>query len=126
MIRALRFAAHNVAHFDWNKGTTQAYLRSCAIPDRVTDKMYKQLHEMEDSEEKTDTASQSDSYVPYVWRSIVLMCAWMDAGMHHIFHGIVATIMMVMEEVFAGEARQAPFEDLINPYLLSIQELRLY
>ena len=42
MIRALRFAAHNVAHFKWNKGTTQAYLRSCAIPDRVTDKMYNQ------------------------------------------------------------------------------------
>jgi hypothetical protein len=61
-----------------------------------------------------------------MWRSIVSMCAWIDAGMHHIFHSIVATIMMVTEEVFAGEAKQAPFEDLINPYLLSIQELRLY
>lgn len=125
MIRALRFAAHNVAHFKWNKGTTQAYLRSCAIPDRVTDKMYNQLHEMEDSEETTDGACQSDIYIPYVWRSSVSMCAWIDAGMHLIFHGIIATIMKVMEEVFAGEARQVPFEDLINPYLLSIQELRL-
>ena len=33
--------------------------------------------------------------------------------------------MLAMEDVFAKEDRRGPFEDLINPYLLDIQELRL-
>ena len=68
---------------------------------------------------------QSNDYVPYVWRSIVSMSAWIDAGMHHIFHGIVATIMSAMEDVFVVEKKKEPFEDLVNPYLLDIQSLRL-
>ena len=53
------------------------------------------------------------------------MVSWIDAGMHHVFHGIVAWIMLEMETVLAGEDRKGPFEDVINPYLLGIQELRL-
>jgi len=45
--------------------------------------------------------------------------------MHHIFHGIVARVMLAMEDAFAKEDRRGPFEDLINPYLLDIQELIL-
>ena len=39
--------------------------------------------------------------------------------------GVIARIMLEIEAVFAGEDRKGPFEDLINPYLLGIQELRL-
>ena len=125
MLCALRYAAHNVLHCGWNKGTTKSYLKSCAVPDRITDKMYERFHNMDVSDNIDGVEVQSNDYVPYVWRSIVSMSAWIDAGMHHIFHGIVATIMSAMEDVFVVEKKKEPFEDLVNPYLLDIQSLRL-
>jgi len=70
-------------------------------------------------------AVESNEYVPYVWLSIISMSAWIDAGMHHIFHGVVARIMLAFEEFLTDEDRKTPFEDLVNPYLLDIANLRL-
>ena len=53
------------------------------------------------------------------------MSAWIDADMHHIFHGIVARIMLAFEEVLTDKDRNTPFEDLVNPYLLDIVTLWL-
>ena len=51
MLYALRFVARNVIHCRWNKGMTQSYLKSCAIPDRVTNKMYDSFNNMDVSED---------------------------------------------------------------------------
>ena len=106
MLAALRFAAHNVVHFRWNKGMTKSYLRICAIPDRVTNTMYDHLNNMEDPEERTEATEQSNEYVPFVWLSIVSTSAWIDAGMYHIFHGIVTGVMLAMEDVFTKEDKK--------------------
>jgi len=84
--------------------------------------MYDELHGLDDD---TEGCIDDKGFVPYVWNSIVPMCAWIDAGMHHIFHGVVARIMLVMEEVMSGEDKKGPFEDIINPYLIDIADLRL-
>ena len=68
---------------------------------------------------------QSNDYILFVWLYIVTMRTWIEAGMHHIFHGIVARIMLVMEEVFTDEDKKTTFEDMVNPYLFEIQALRL-
>ena len=125
MLCALRYAAHNVIHCKWNKGITQSYLRSCAIPDRVTNKMYDRFNNRDESDNREGAAVQSNDYVPYVWVSIISMSAWIDAGMHHIFHGVVARIMLAMEDVFVAEKKKESFEEMVNPYLLDIQALRL-
>ena len=53
------------------------------------------------------------------------MSAWIDAGMHHLFHGVVHRIMLEMKNVFTDKARQTPFENLANPHLQEIVSLRL-
>ena len=68
---------------------------------------------------------KSNEYIPKNWLSTVAMSAWIDAGMHHIFHGVVARIMLAMEDVFTDEDRKTPFENLVNPYLQKISHLRL-
>ena len=70
-------------------------------------------------------AVEANEYVPYVWLSIIAMSAWIAAGMHHIFHGIVARIMLAFDEVLTDKDRKIPFEDIVNPYLLDIVTLRL-
>ena len=125
MLCVLRYAAHNVLHGNWNKGQTQSYAQSCAIPDRVTDKMYDRFHAMDIADDTNGDAVKSNEYIPKVWLSTVAMSAWIDAGMHHIFHGVVARIMLAMEDVFTDEDRKTPFENLVNPYLQDIVHLRL-
>ena len=125
MLCVLRYAAHNVLYCGWKKGRTRAYCRSSAIPDRVTDGMYQRFHSMNKENDTDGDAVESNEYVPYVWLSIISMSAWIDAGMHHIFHGVVARIMLAFEEFLKDEDRKTPFEDLVNPYLLDIATLRL-
>ena len=40
MTTILRYAAHNITHMKWNKGTAESYCKSCAIPERAIDQMY--------------------------------------------------------------------------------------
>ena len=51
--------------------------------------------------------------------------AWINAGMHHIFHGVVAQIMQAMEEAFTHDMKKTEFENPVNPHLLEIASLRL-
>ena len=125
MVCALRFAAHNVIHHMWNKGTTFSYLKSCAIPDRVTDKLYTRFNKMDPSNDDEGVEVASNEYVPFVWLSIVCIGAWIDAGMHHVFHGVVARIMVLMEDVMTKEDKKTTFEDIANPHLAEIGSLRL-
>ena len=67
----------------------------------------------------------SEVYIPFAWLSCVPMRTWLEAGIHHMFHGVVARIMLVMEKVFTEEDNNSTFEDVVNPYLLEIQALRL-
>ena len=53
------------------------------------------------------------------------MCAWIKAGMHHIFHGVVTRVMSLFEQFFKDEDKNTEFEALVNPHLLEIASLRL-
>ena len=64
-------------------------------------------------------------WIPYIWRSVVGISVWINAGMHNIFHGVVARIMQAMEEAFTHDLKKTEFENLGNPHLLDIASLRL-
>ena len=51
---------------------------------------------------------QPEEYTPMAWKSDILMFSWIYARMRHVFHGIVAQIMLEMETVLAGEDRKGP------------------
>ena len=124
-ITVIRFAAHNIMHSGWNKGATKSYLKSCCVPDRVIDKVHAKFKQVSKNENIERNMVQSNDYIPFIWLSTILMSTWIDAGMHHIFHGVVARIMLLLEEVFADEDKKTAFEDVLNPYLLEIMSLRL-
>ena len=87
--------------------------------------MYATFNKRNPSLDKEGVMVHSNDYIPFVWISIVTMCAWIDAGMHHIFHGIVARIMLTMEDVFTHEDNNSTFQELVNPRLMEIRNLRL-
>ena len=87
--------------------------------------MYAAFNQMNPSLDKEGIMVQSNNYIPFVWLSVVPMCAWIDAGMHHIFHGIVARNMLIMEDVFTHKDKNSTFQELVNLHLMEIQHLRL-
>ena len=127
LLCALRFAAHNVLHDKWNKGVTSSYLKSCAVPDRVIDVMQKHVKNNAPTQDANafNPADDPEYWIPYIWRSVVGISAWIDAGMHHIFHGVVARTMLAVEEAFTHDLKKTEFENLVNPHLLEIASLRL-
>jgi len=53
------------------------------------------------------------------------MNAYLDCGMHLVFHGILAYCVEKMDEFLADHGLTQKFERLVNSYLLDIQSLRL-
>ena len=111
MCLALKFSAHNIVHCNWYKGNTKLYLISCAIPERVADQLYHHHDRMEDSRDTNTATALFEAASPNVLlQSIIPVGAWIEAAMHHVFHWVIARIMLLMEEVFAGEDSKGPFE----------------
>ena len=132
----------------WGKEKTETYLKTCSIPTDVSSIIFDKCNAIKQStlasnkeiNESTPASNEeiddgfADShqvmftdydYVPYVWLSCVSISAWIDAGMHHIFHGIMGSIMNVVSLFMKSEDKAATFESLVNPHLIEIQYLRL-
>ena len=125
LLCVLRYAAHNVLHSGWNKGQARAYCTSASINDRTTEKMIDKFHLMKATDDPNGEAVKSNDYVPGIWLTSIAMSVWIEAGMHHIFHGIVARVMSLFEQFFKDEDKNTEFEALVNPHLLEIASLRL-
>lgn len=106
---------------------TISYLNSCGIPERVINVMQEHVKIKPSHDENTDDPLpiKLEDWIPYFWRSVVAISTWIDAGMHHIFHGVVAVIMQALEVTFTHEKKNTELENLVNPCLLEIASLRL-
>ena len=116
LFAAVRFAAHNVRAKVWNKTVMRAYLISCSVPKKVREKVLNNASLVD---------SDDSCIIPRVWQSAMPMHAWIDTGMHHIFHGVVADVMDESEKFMADHKLKSDFETLVNTDLLDIQMLRL-
>ena len=67
----------------------------------------------------------TSNVVPLIWFSSLMMIAYLDCGMHLVFHGIVSYYVERMDEFIADHGLMPKFERLANVYLLDIQFLRL-
>ena len=56
------------------------------------------------------------SVLPLLWLSSLAMCAYVDCGMHLIFHGVVAYCVAQMEEFIKDHGLTQQFERLANHY----------
>ena len=108
LIQAGTFDTHNVMLGIWNKGVMEAYLRTCSIattvrtniwnlcrPKRTTNIINEEETNVVDDNEVDDSYAHiatvgESKFVPALWNSPLLMNAYLDCGMHLVFHGILA------------------------------------
>lgn len=98
MLCVLRYASHNVLHSRWNKVQAQVYCSSTAVNERATKKMIKHFRSINTKDDPNGEAMKSSNYVPRIWLCCVAMSAWIEAGMHHICHEVVARVMLLFEQ----------------------------
>ena len=148
LTEAVRLAAHNVTVGVWNKGVMDAYLRTCSVAGSVCNNIWSRCrpqsgvvnnegdnvvtdddNDMEDDGEIYDgyrpLVDGTSNIVPSIWFSTLMMSAYLDCGMHLVFHGIVAYCVERMDEFMADHGLTQKFERLANAYLLDIQSHRL-
>ena len=90
LVSCVRLASHNVRQKQRNKGTTV-----CSSLEELRD--FWSSHWWYARSCRKGHAHQwqhrhKDICIPYMWRSVVAINAFIDAGMHHIFHDIVCCI----------------------------------
>ena len=135
LIASVNYAAYHIRLNLWNKGMMDEYLRTCAISKRVREHLWSVI-----KNERTENASAEDGEIddgynpvtnshdnitPKLWHSRMAINSFIDCGMHLIFHGILASVVEVMESFFADHKIATSFERVVNVHLLEIQSLRL-
>ena len=135
LIASVNYAAYHVRFNLWNKGTMVAYLRTCAISQRVRDHLWSVIKHEQEEIMMVDDGEIDDGYkpltndlddpMPKLWHSRMDINSFIDCGMHLIFHGILASVVEVLESFFADHKIATAFERVVNVHLLEIQSMRL-
>jgi hypothetical protein len=143
---AVLLAAHNVSLGFWKKGVMDAYLRTYAVATSVRDLIWivcrpgsiskialqpenavleEDQSDMDIGDGYTPIVGDHSNVVPSLWYSPLMLNAYLDCGMHLVFHGIVAYCVERVEEFMVDQGLTQKFERLANTYLIDIQSLRL-
>ena len=143
LIQAVSYAAHNVSAGFWNKGVMTAYLRTCSVSKSLYNHVWKvcnpkSVNDNEETDWSTNVGedgeivdgycpvlTENSTVIPSLWKSSLMMSAYIDCGMHLVFHGVVAYCVEEMDSFLSDHALTPKFERLANNYMLDIQSLRL-
>ena len=75
------------------------------------------------SREMNTDAIQCMSVAPLLWYSMIVMKAYVDCGMHLIFHGIVAYSVGIMDGILSDHGQTPQFLEIVNEHLMDTEEL---
>ena len=65
------------------------------------------------------------SGLPVIWTWDVLLSAFLDCGMHMIFHGVVTDVIEMADDFMKDHKLASEFIRLVTPYMNDIRTLRL-
>ena len=121
--QAVLFACHNVTHQTiqsngsrkkfWTKGNFNAFLKTCALTNRMIESIYQQC-----------TTSEEDICFPTSWKEIGALAKCHFAPMHMLFLGHAKSNLEMVSKWLGKYNRLAPFGKQVNKVLEGIRSLR--
>ena len=121
LVQVVRFAFDNHSRGLWRyKYTVEAYLQSAAINADIQ----KRVCDAADRYKKQKIVHERE-YIPRVWQLGYSIAIFVEASMHLLAHGIVASIIDLTEAVFSEHNLWSSFTDFAKPYLDDIATFRL-
>ena len=122
MIQGVKFAYYEHLHGDWNMTTTRYYLATMAINHEVQEMVIKAV---EKAKQHGPAAVTEVDYIPKLWLLDYDFEKFIETIMHLIGHGIVASVMGLMQNILKEHSLGTTFENFCNPYLKDIEACRL-
>jgi hypothetical protein len=132
LVHGLRYAFHEHLYGDWNKEHTRVYLSTFAINketrERLITAVSKAKEETTDNPDNTALVDEHD-YIPALWLLLDSLAIGMDrfveTAMHLIAHGIIGSIIELLDSILKEHSLGSRFETFANRYLEDIQSFRL-
>jgi hypothetical protein len=125
----IEFAHHNLVTNErtpdrkrvrWTKKEMETYLMTMGINQKIRDAVYKSARD-----KILHPNAATIPFVPNLWQADMLMERFLNSPMHLLFHGIVATVMVLLLKFMTLINCSAAFERFANEYLSEIESLRL-
>ncbi len=109
------FVGYNVAAGVWNKGVMDTYLCTCAVDKSVPEFVWKTKNPKTTMEDDNDVTFEDDeirdgfkpltayiSIVPIMRFIKLVMNAYVDCGLHLVFHGVVAYCVEITKKFISN------------------------
>ena len=128
MKAGVQFCFFNCYHGMWTKTSALSYLKSLCINEKYGNEYVYQIASSCKETINIDNSTIYDYIVyPVLWQSGITLDQCIDTPMHHLFHGIVKTIM---EETIHWLSKKVhsqykEFGDFVNVTLVSIHETNI-
>lgn len=124
LIKGLEFATFNYHTKYWSKTETCEYLRLLGVASATTDYALDFASKYPSTAPDAETLFQNFTY-PSFWKSSLQLDNFVETPMHHIFEGIVKSIIEVQMEFFKIHNKWSAFGGYSNNILADIQQLKL-
>ena len=124
----VQFCFFNCYHSIWSKTAALAYLKALCINEKYGNEYVYQVALNCKNISNINSSNINDFIVyPVIWKSGISLDQCIDTPMHHLFHGVIKSIM---EETMHWLSKKVhpqykQFGDYVNDSLLSVQETHI-
>ena len=124
LIQGLEFAVFNFYKKVWSKKETMEYLKLLGVGTRVS--TYAINYAISKTNDYNDCNSLFKTFVyPSMWKSNINLEDFLETPMHHLFEGIVKTIIEVQMNFFKSHGKWNCYGTFSNTILADINQLKI-
>ena len=126
MIAGVRYAFYEHLYGDWNKTTTRFYLSSMAINKEARELVIAAVEiGKKDLKENRNVSVGETDYIHPIWLLGEDFKKWIEAIMHLAAHGIIGSVVELMNSILKEHNLGTKFENFANPRLRELEGLSL-
>jgi len=112
-------AEYNITHKHWQKKELETFIQCLALNEETKDAIWTK------GRNNRGGVTDTQVYEPEIWSLPGGIDVCLDAPLHHIFHGIIPTVMKAIHEFMTEHSLASKFENHVNTYLSEIASMRL-
>ena len=124
LVQGLDFATFNYHTNTWSKKETNEYLRILGVSSRTTKYVIEYANSFSSKTDNIDILLKSFTH-PSLWKSGLRLDSFLETPMHHLFEGIVKTIIEIQMDFFKEHNKWATFGFYSNSILTEVNQLKV-
>ena len=126
LIQGVQYSFFNSYHQTWNQGNTVSYLKALGLTSKFAkENIYNVANQCSKIANFDETTLFDYINYPVLWKSDLLLHQCIDTPMHHLFQGIVKSVMDLTNDWLSSKdgPQYKDFGDHVNDSLLELHDL---